>query len=254
MLPRELAPRFVLDATQLFYETDPLTREIFAMGEYIQGRLVAEVARPVVDLNRDPQERAPEVADGVIKHVSGYGHQIWEREGHPTDDEVERLLDRYHRPFHESLARTAKRGKVRIGIDCHSIAPIGPPEGSDAGKVRPLFTVSNHGDENGEGDEITAPASYIKSMVKAIEKEFGGDELAQERELCQVNPVGSGGYILERHGYGNTPWLQFSVNQLIYMDPSEGQEEIPDSDRERVAAVRNRLLRVLAYFCKAVDR
>ncbi len=51
MLPREYAPRFALSAAELFHESDPWTREIFAMGEAVQGRIEAEVAKDHLSLD-----------------------------------------------------------------------------------------------------------------------------------------------------------------------------------------------------------
>ncbi len=253
MLPRELAPRFALSAAELFYESDPWTREIFAMGEMVQGRLEAEVARCVVDLNRDPDQRPPDHPDGVVKSHTSYGKEVWQEDGFPTPDEVERLLDRYHRPYHEVLARTANRGSVRIGLDCHAMAPIAPPSASDAGQRRPWFAISNFGDDEGEGGDTTAPSDLMYALKESIEAEFGEDERPDGVDLVRMNYPRTGGYILERHGRGYTPWIQFEINQNLYMEEKDDQTEVPDSDRELIATVRRRLLKVMANFTERTN-
>lgn len=257
MLPRELAPRFALSPAELFYESDPWTREIFAMGEMVQGRLEAEVARCVVDLNRDPDERPPDFPDGVVKSVTAYGKEVWLEDGFPTPDEIERLLDRYHRPYHEVLARTANRGSVRLGLDCHAMGPVGAPGDKDAGQKRPWFAISNFGDDEGEGEDTTCPASIMLSLKESIESEFGEDERPEDVDLVRMNYPRTGGYILERHGRGYTPWIQFEINHNVYMaereDPNTIPEEVPDSDRELIATVRHRLLKVMANFAERLN-
>ena len=253
MLPRELAPRFALSQAELFYESDPWTRELFAMGEMVQGRLEAEIARCVVDVDCDPGERPPEEPDGVCRVETDFGKTVWQEDGFPTSDEIERLLDRYHRPFHDVLGRTANRGAVRLGVDCHSMLPEGPPKAVDAGKKRPWFCLSNFGDENGEGDETTCPPELMLALKEAIEKEFDEDDRDEDVELVKMNYPYKGGYILDRHGRGYTPWIRLTVNQVIYLHQTGDLAEVPDSDRELIATVRRRLLRVLATFSEAVN-
>lgn len=253
MLPRELAPRFALTPAELFYESDPWTREIFAMGEMVQGRLEAEIAKCVVDLNRDPGLRPPDCTDGVVKATTQYGKSVWTEDGFPTDDEIERLLDRYHRPYHEVLARTARRGTVRLGLDCHALAPVAPPGAADADEQRPMFCIANFGDRQGNGEDITAPPELMKALQESIEMEFGNDERPEGVELVQMNYPVTGGYILDRHGRGYTPWIQLSINQSLYMEDQEDRSEVPDSDRELIATVRKRLLKVMAKFGESLN-
>lgn len=253
MLPRELAPRFALSQNELFYESDPWTRELFAMGEMVQGRLEAEIARCVVDLDCDPSLRPPEHPHGVCKVETDFGKPIWEEGGFPSEEEVDRLIDRYHRPFHEVLARTANRGAVRLGLDCHSMLAVGPPKALDAGQLRPWFSLCNLGDEEGDGDEVTAPQELMLAMKEAIEKEFGEDDREEEVELVTFNGPIRGGYILDRHGRGYTPWIRLAINQVVYLQQTEEPGEVPDSDRELIAVVRRRLLKVLATFAETLD-
>lgn len=253
MLPRELAPRFALSQAELFYESDPWTRELFAMGEMVQGRLEAEIARCVVDLDCDPGLRPPEEPDGVCKVETDFGKQIWEPDGFPSAEEIDRLLDRYHRPFHDVLARTANRGAVRLGLDCHSMLPEAPPRAPDAGKKRPWFCISNFGDDEGEGEDTTAPAELMLALKEAIEKEFGEDDRDESVPLVSINYPYKGGYILDRHGRGYTPWIRLAINQVIYLQQTGDLAEVPDSDRELIATVRRRLLKVLATFAESVD-
>lgn len=251
MLPRELASRFALSPAEMFFESDAWTRELFAMGEAVQGRMEGEVARTVVDLNRDPGHRPPNHPDGVIKSLTAYGRRVWTDDGFPSPEEVERLLDRYHRPYHENLARIAGRGGVRLALDCHSVAATGPPQSPDAGEKRPVFNLCNCGDETGEGPEVTAPAALLQTLAKLLEAEFpdlGGDGV----QLVQLNRPHSGGYTLRRHGRGHTPWVQFDVNRAIYLQ-DEDQSVVPDSDRELIASLRRRLFRVMGLLAEALE-
>ena len=257
MLPRELAPRLALSAADVFFDSNPWTREIFAMGELVQGRLEVEVARAVIDLDRDPGHRPPDHEDGVVKRVTRYRKKIWTDEGAPTPEEVQRLLERYHRPYHDILERTASRGGVRLGIDCHSMAPVGAPLDPDPGQRRPIFCLGNLGDENGEGDAITCKPALLRALGDALHEEFADVVPPEGLPLVTFNRPYSGDYILKRHGRGRTPWLQFTINRCLALknepeDPATA-EDAPDSDRELIADLRVRILRALRRFAEKVD-
>ncbi len=257
MLPRELAPRLALSSADVFFDSNPWTREIFAMGELVQGRLEVEVARAVIDLDRDPGHRPPDFQDGVVKTVTRYGKKVWTEEGQPTPDEVQRLIDRYHRPYHEILERTASRGGVRMGLDCHSMGPVGAPLDPDPGLARPVFCLGNLGDEKGEGDGITCRPSSLHALAAALAEEFADVQPVGDQPLVAFNRPYSGDYILRRHGHGRTPWIQFTINRSLALksepeDPGTA-EDVPDSDREVISELRVRILRTLRRFAEKVD-
>ncbi len=249
-LPRELAPRVALSSTELFFESDPLTHDIFAMGDFVQGRIVAEISRVIVDMDIDPFDRPPEFESGVVKYKTKGGKPVWLEDEMPTEDEIERLLDRYHRPYHDVLERTANRGAVQIGIDCHSMAPVGLKGAVDEGEPRPLFSIANFGDKKGKGDDTTCPFKLMTAMKKAIETEFSEEDAPEGVPLVAMNSPFEGGYILERHGFERTPWIQLHMNQHLYLP--EDRTRVPESDREGIAKLRHRMFLVFLRFCEQV--
>ena len=251
MLPREYAPRFALTAAELFHESDPWTREIFAMGEAVQGRIEAEVAKAVVDLNCDPSLVPPKVDYGAIKRFTAFGRPIWTEDGFPTSEEMDRLLDRYHRPYHDVLHRTSNRGGVRLAIDCHSIYAYGPPGSPDAEQARPLFVLGNLGDDKGEGSNVTAPAGLLHLLGELLDKEFQDVEPLPGTVRVAVNAPVVSNYTLRRHGKGRTPWLQLSMNRSVYLKNPGDVNQVPDSDREGISQLRRRLFSVM---CDLSDR
>jgi formiminoglutamase len=254
MLPRELAPRLALSPADVFFDSDPWTREIFALGEAVQGRLEAEVARAVVDLDRDPSLRPPQHADGVVKTVTLYGKKVWTEDGFPSPDEIQRLVDRYHRPYHEVLERSANRGGVRLGIDCHAMAPRGAPNASDAGCARPLFCLGNLGNEYGEGEGTTCPPSWVQALARSLEEEFADIQPPQGQPRVAINHPFRGSYVLQRHGRGYTPWIHFTVNRCLYLKETEDHSEVPDSNRDVIADLRLRILRTFVHFSEALEQ
>ncbi|MGM9992840.1 MAG: N-formylglutamate amidohydrolase [Candidatus Bruticola sp.] len=256
VLPRELTARLALNSADIFFDSDPWTREIFSFGELMQGRLEAEVARSVIDMDQDPSLKPPKVDDGVVRLVTRYNRPVWRENCLPTAEDINRLIDRYHRNYHEILERVASRGGVSLGIDCHSMAPIGAPRDPDPGRIRPVFCIGNMGDEKAEGELISCPTATAHKLAEVLSEEFRDIELKEGQKLVSFNNPYSGGYILKRHraerdGSG-TPWIQFTINRSLVL-PNEPEdpcslEEAPDSDREVLGRLRLRLMGVLKKF------
>ncbi|CAN0452803.1 unnamed protein product, partial [Phaeothamnion confervicola] len=164
-----------------------------------------------------------------------------------------RLLDRYHRPYHEVLSRTANRGGVRLALDCHSMFAYGPPDTPDAGKARPMFRLGNLGDENAEGTGITAKPALVKLIADLLEKEFADIEPMEGNVRVAINTPQVSSYTLKRHGKGRTPWVQFDINRAIYLKDPEDRSNVPDSDRERISQLRRRIYSVMCSLAEVID-
>ncbi len=255
-LPRELTARLVLTPSDVFFDSDPWTRELFSFGEAVQGRLEAEIARAIIDIDKDPNLKPPQVVDGVVRLRTRYDKPVWREDSPPTAEDVNRLLDRYHRNYHEILERVASRGGVHLGIDCHSMAPIGAPLDPDPGQLRPIFCLGNMGDSQGEGESISCPVDKMKAFADVLCEVFADVKLLEGQSLVSFNAPFSGGYILKRRradrsGRG-TPWIQFTVNRSLILadepdDPAQAVEP-PDSDREIIGKLRLRLMLALKKF------
>ena len=221
------------------------------MGEQVQGRQEVDIARVVVDLDVDPREEASD--GGVIKKVTRYNKQVWIEGQEPTEDERVRLIERYHRNWHEILERTSSRGGVRMGIDCHSMSPVGAPLDKDAGCLRPMFCVGNLGDAQGEGEGVSCDPAYVKAFVECVEQEFADIELPKGVKLVSVNDPLPGGYVLKRH-VGSTPWLLFAFNRRLLVpdeDPEAvNSDEVPDIPRDAIAKLRVRIFTAMLAFAR----
>jgi formiminoglutamase len=176
--------------------------------------ITTDVARAIVDLNRAENDFRP---DGVVKT-----HTCWKvpvYDPFPPWRLVDELLDRYYRPFHQQLSAPASA--VRLGVDCHTMAAVGPPIGPDAGAARPSVCL---GDARG----TTLPFGWMRKLAKCFRQAFGPD--------VAVNEPFSGGYITRRHGR-ERPWVQVELSRAPFLSD--------DGKRWRV-------LQALTEFCRSV--
>jgi len=203
LVPPEIEPLCLLTPEQIVTDGDEQAAEIYDFEEHVEARLTTDVARAIVDLNRAEDDRRK---DGVVKT-----HTCWDVPVYRaplSEDRVESLLARYHRPYHARLAELAGSG-ARLGVDCHTMAASGPPVGPDPGVERPWVCLS-HADG-------TCPQAWLDSMARCLEAAFGRPP--------SINRPFRGGFIIRSHA-AEMPWMQLELSRAPFMSPAEKRERV----------------------------
>ncbi len=232
-VPEELQGRVCITPRDLFDDSDPFTAEFFDLTGEVACMVKAEVARAFVDVNRAPTDRPPRNPDGVVKTATCLCRPIYLQGREPDDPLTERLLERYHAPYHGQLEESASAPGIRLALDCHSMLPVAPPISDDQGRPRPLFCLSNR-------DGTTAPEEVLEELAAAIAHAF-----EVPPALIGLNDPFKGGYITDRHGAGRLPWVQVEMNRCLYLDKPWFDPDTLRVSPERVAELRTRFLRAL---------
>jgi formiminoglutamase len=212
-IPPEVASYCVLDTEDIVRDGDEGARETYDIAEEVAAYVTTDVARAIVDMNRPEDDRS---VDGVVKT-----HTCWKV---PIYSEalpewlITGLLERYYRPYHRQLNELAGP-EVRLGLDCHTMAAIGPPIGPDAGVRRPAVCVGNAGG--------TCPQAWLESLGECLAR-------ALDHQV-ELNEPFAGGYIT-RSRPGGIPWVQLELSRDPFFSPEEK---------------RGRLLRALRSWCTA---
>jgi formiminoglutamase len=202
-IPPEVEPYCSLSVDEIIRDGDEQAAAIYDIRQRVEAFLTTDVARAVVDLNRAEGDRRK---DGVVKT-----HTCWDvpvYRSFPPDDVIEELLGKYHRPYHGRLGELAQTG-VRLGVDCHTMAAVGPPVGPDPGAERPRVCLSNA--------EGTCPRPWIESMAAVFEESFGAP--------ASINEPFRGGYIIRRHST-EMPWLQLELSRAAFATPEEKRKSL----------------------------
>ncbi|UCB52982.1 MAG: N-formylglutamate amidohydrolase [Candidatus Zixiibacteriota bacterium] len=188
-MPSEVRELCSLTEKQIVEDGDEGAAGIYSIQEEVASFVTTGIARAIVDLNREEDDRR---ADGVVKT-----HTIWKVPVYhePLSDElVETLLSKYYRTYHRQLTILAKNAK--LGVDCHTMAAVGPPVASDAGKQRPLICLGNA--------EGTCPESWLSRLAKCLENSFQVD--------VSINSPFKGGHIIRSHAH-ELPWVQVELSR-----------------------------------------
>jgi len=203
-IPPEVEDCCLLTRADIERDGDEGAGEIFDLASEVEAFLSIDVARAIVDLNRAEDDRW---RDGVVKTHTVQGVRIY----HPFPSEavVDRLLERYHRPYHRRLTELAGSG-VRMGLDCHTMLAVGPSVGPDPGRKRPSVCLSN-----GDG---TCPDAWFRALQACFERAFQPFQVT-------VNDPFTGGYITRSHAV-ELPWVQIEISRRRYLTNAEKRDRV----------------------------
>jgi N-formylglutamate deformylase len=198
--PPEVADINLLAPQQIAEDGDEGAAEIYAIGGEVGAYVTTDIARAFVDQNRAQDDRR---ADGVVKTHTCWNVPIYHE---PLSELiVQQLLERYYRPYHKQLSE--RSADAVLGLDCHTMAAVGPPIGPDAGVERPPVCLSN-----GDG---TCSEETMRALVEAFEHAF---ELP-----VSVNDPFRGGFIVRSHAH-ELPWVQVELSRAAFMSNAEKRE------------------------------
>jgi len=204
-VPPDAEPYCILSPRDIEKDGDEGAAEIYtALRERVFAFVTTDVARAIVDLNRAEDDRSK---DGVVKTHTCFDVPV--HDPFPPEEVVERLLERYHRPFHRRLREAAGAG-VELGVDCHTMAAVGPPVAPDPGVERPAVCLSNA--------DVTCPADRFEALCAAFETAFRGFRVAR-------NTPFRGGHIIRTHA-GELPWVQVEISRGRFLSNGEKRDRV----------------------------
>lgn len=244
-VPKEVRTYCRLNTEAILRDGDTWARELYCVADKVAYYVDTNVARAIVDMNRDPNDLTADDPDGVVKLVTVEMEQVWNAPSGLPVSIRKHLIDAYHKPYHQKLDQAASSKRIVLGVDCHTMLAVGPV----CGESRPLICISNRGNGSGdaEGESVTAPKELILAFKEALVLEFSRNFMLAEKEtLVSINQPFRGGYITQYHGNKNQiPWIQIEINRKLYL-PADTCQKRPDQNSfKRLEDLRQRILRAL---------
>jgi len=197
LVPEIVRSDCILSREDIVKDGDEGAAEVYDFADEVAQYVTTDVARAVLDMNRPENDRG---ADGVVKTHTCWNVPVYR--GPLSEDKVAALLETYYRPYHGALQNSRKG--VILGIDCHTMAALGPPIGPGPGIERPAMCLSNA--------DGTCPREWIRSLADCLERSF--------REKVSINHPFKGGYIIRRHS-AKLPWAQLELSRAPFATNSE---------------------------------
>lgn len=198
-VPPELKSLCTLKKEDIIKDSDEGASEIYyPLRNEVTAFVTIDIARAVVDMNRREDDRGK---DGVVKTHTSWDVPIYKEA--LSEKVITSLLEQHYRPYHAQLSHLSQ--EVRLGLDCHTMAEVGPPVGPDAGSKRPRVCLSN-------GDGSTCPQEWLISLSNCFSDVFGHN--------VSMNSPFKGGYITRSHAK-EIPWIQIELSREPFADSQE---------------------------------
>ena len=244
-LPPEVRDHYLPRVTPLFLrsQSDVDTDIVYA----VKGarRVRYRWSRFLADPNRGEQQ---ENEGGVVPAFDFDGEPIYRPGCVPDGEERWRRVLKYHRPYHERVAREVGDPRTRFFIDAHSMAATPPRRSPDFGRDRPDAVLSNRGDLHGfeiadnataidptrGGGSLSCPTEFVQQLTDRLAfwlRRFPVPHPTRGRRPTtevRINDPFPGGHGVRTHArpHGGIPGVQLELNQGLWVD-SETWDRIP---------------------------
>ncbi|MCD4746578.1 MAG: N-formylglutamate amidohydrolase [Bacteroidales bacterium] len=255
-VPEEIKHIWALTKKEAFHDGDPYTSQIFDFSDKVNAQITMEYYRAAIDLNREPDNMAPENPDGLIKSHTCYNEEVYKNGILPDEKLKKKLIDKYYHPYHKFLEETARRDDIKLGVDCHSMAAVTPPMGGGtAGKPRVLICLGNLGNINGKACPPHNRLSCDTELINFVKSEFISVFQYEDVEIeipgiCTTNVpyeggYFEGGYITRKMGYEAIPFFQIEMSRALYLSSKYFDENTLQVDEKRIKDLNQKVWKVL---------
>ena len=236
-IPPEVVEHTVISRHAILADSDVFTREIYGIKEDVAVIVDTQIARVVVDLNRDQFDLPPSNPDGVVKHISCHGAQIYRDELWRDRSKVNQLLECYYHPYHRNIQSILNsRQDLELMLDCHSMEAVGPVIGPDQGAKRPAICLGGR-----YGQSCGFP--MINSLASALRQAF---ELTTDEVI--IDEPFAGGYITRRYGNNPLPCIQIEMSRGLYLDSDWLTEHNGQPNLNKITDLRQKFRYALELF------
>ena len=214
-IPDELSGYENVSAADIFFESDAGAEIIFNTETAMERPVSTSVSKLFVDPDREFSQLHPVTTDGVIKMRTSMNREVFRKNCYPDEIAISNILDRYYFPFHESVREAVNRRKIKMLIECHTHAAVGPLNSTDAGMPRPLVITSyatHQGSDAGGISGADAARDLAAITGRLMMKE--GDTVA---EKFRAEAAETGGCIMKLYGK-SIPVIRLSVSRALFLN------------------------------------
>jgi len=212
-VPKDVSER-ITEKAKLLPDTDWYVDRLYSFADRLGASLlVSNVSRYVVDLNRSPDNEnlyPGQHGPGLCPETMFDGAPVYENNSVPSQDEIDKRIMEYWKPYHEKLANELHRIKQQHGIallyDAHSILPALPK----------LF--------DGQLPDLNLGTANGASCSSDIGGRLDNFMEAQNEFTHVTNGRFVGGYITRHYGdpENNVHAVQMELSQQTYMNTESG--------------------------------
>lgn len=240
-IPEHLKEQFRPEALEDLDDTDFYVDQLYDFAPSLGiTMIVADVNRWVIDLNRDPTDKQlyddGRLITSLVPSTDFKGQALYrEAPGYPTQNEIERRINSYFKPYHNQIATTLNDFKSQFGKallwDAHSIRRFVPT-------IHPIqfpdFIIGTN-----EGRTID------QGLFNIVKK-----QLEASKRSASINHPFKGGHITRFFGAptDNIHAIQLEMSKDCYMDDDEVHYNL-----ERAEIIRTILIKTFTQLISKLE-
>lgn len=231
------------DAGKSSRDTDWFLDRLYQVPSAAPANLmIAEVSRYVIDLNRPANNESlypGQTTTGLVPETCFDGASIYRSQA-PSEEEVERRIEVFWRPYHDKLReemnRLVSEYGVAVLVEAHSIAS----------RVPRLFPGQLPDFNIGTNRQSSCDNGLEQAVVQVLRNQSKFSFVVNERFV--------GGYLTRYFGQPEKGWhaVQIELSQATYMD--ESRLEWDDEKANRVQVVFQELLMAVQEWAKTISK
>ena len=234
-IPEELAEYIALSDFELFTGTDTCAENIFDFPD-TAAVLKSRINRLILNLDRSIKSvRSRD--NGIMRIKSLSGRPIYASGYYPDELAISALIERYYVPFHDALSKILKSGEIKLVIDCHTVDAVAPATLDDAGKPRPIVSVSGIVETTEGKVETIIPekAGFLRGRLSdALESR--GSSIVKDNG---TRTVPASGIIAAKCLKAGIPYLKISVSKCLFLNEEFFSYEYLKVDEIRLKELRS---------------
>lgn len=225
-IPTDIRARMPHGDETLLREPDLYTDRIFAIPG--TQMVLTPYSRIIGDCNRAPDELYTEGrlrAESVVMLSQADGQDVFETD--PDIAELTSWIEKFHKPFHESLS--AHMSEAKFLFDCHSLSSVGEAAHIDAGTARADIVLGNR--------QYSACSAETTHFFRAYFERHGYS--------VAINEPYPGRYILGTYcSRIATPGIQIEINRKLYLD-----EKTLEPYESEIKKLNGQISDLISEFC-----
>jgi len=245
-VPEELYGYENVSPINIFFESDAGANSIFSIEHSVYKAINTNISKLFVDVDREYKQLSPITYDGVIKSRTSMNLEVFKDDCYPDEIAISNILNRYYKPFHDSIKTAIKEFSFKAIIECHTHAAVGPKNAHDSGMPRPLV-ITGYTVETDSGIKHTASEEMAVELANILSKNLS-KEGNTVSDIFRVSDHYSQGFIIKNYILSGLPVLTLSISRSLFLNEPFFDLEKMQIDNNRLSAISSLIKSSLEKF------
>jgi N-formylglutamate deformylase len=236
-IPEEFTDLTSITELDLVMSADAGANEIFDT-QSAAAVIQCPISRLFTDIDRDPTSFPPKDENGVIKKLTFFGDDIFSEGFFPDYIAITGILKRYYFPTYETVKKILATGEIKLVIECHTVAAVGPRRADDRDTPRPLVSIQNMCEINDDRFE-SCTETFASALLSSLKKNLAAEPHAlSDPFVLSKKPVTGK---LSGEFSRNIPYMRVNLSRSLFLTDEYFNYEFAKFDNLRLAHLKSKI-------------